>query len=275
MKAFPGRYPMARLNAASAKESTMKRASLSLVSSLFLFTGLGTPVAQAGDKVTLCHFPPGNPGSFHTITVSPSAAEAHIANHGDVPGECCAIDDVCDDGNACTANFCSDNACTSEPVDCDDGNPCTNEVGCDPHTGCIHEPVVCDAGQACHPGTGACLPVGQCPCWQGSNPIDLVTAAAAKNPFDCVELGKPTCDGNEIRMGGQGGGPNGAFASVTTRLSKPSADMCSRSISRGSGTCSCPPPPEPCGLVGFSGFAIPTALDEPNPCVAEFEAACA
>src|SRR5262245_7847464 len=253
MKAFPGRYPMARLNAASAKESTMKRASLSLVSSLFLFTGLGTPVAQAGDKVTLCHFPPGNPGSFHTITVSPSAAEAHIANHGDVPGECCAIDDVCDDGNACTANFCSDNACTSEPVDCDDGNPCTNEVGCDPQTGCIHEPVVCDAGQTCHPGTGACLPVGQCPCWLGSNPIDKVTAAAANgNPYACVELGSPTCNGNTISIGGQGSGPNGASASFAASLLKPSATACRAGAgTSGGGTCSCPPPPEPCAVTGF------------------------
>jgi hypothetical protein len=258
-----------------SREKTAKyRALLSVVCSTFLVTALGTPLARAGDKVTLCHFPPGNPGNFHTISVSPSAAEAHIANHGDVPGECCAIDDVCDDGDACTANFCSDNVCTSEPVDCDDGNPCTNEVGCDPQTGCIHGPVVCDPGQTCHPGTGACLPVGQCPCWLGSNPIDEVTEAASGG-FACVERGRPTCDGNDIRVSGEGSGPNGAFASQTTSLHKPSADSCFGPSSSGGGNCSCPPPPEPCPLGRFAGFSFPRPLDEPNTCVAEFEAACA
>jgi len=252
------------------------RTARAVACSIFLVTALGTPLARAGDKVTLCHFPPGNPGNFHTISVSPSAADAHIANHGDVPGECCAIDDICDDGNACTANFCSDNVCTSEPVDCDDGNPCTNEVGCDPQTGCIHEPVVCDAGQACHPGTGACLPVGQCPCWLGSNPIDVVTAAASRNRFACVELGSPTCDGNQMTIGGQGGGPNGAFASFTTSLPRPGADFCPAGTNTsGGGTCSCPPPPEPCPSGRFVGISFSIPVDEPNTCVAEFEAACA
>jgi hypothetical protein len=254
----------------------MKRSSLSLLSSLFLIAALGTPLAHAGDEVTLCHFPPGNPEHFHTITVSPSAAQAHIRNHGDVLGECCAIDDVCDDGNRCTANFCAEDACSSEPVDCDDGNPCTNEVGCDPQTGCIHEPVVCDAGHACQADTGACLPVGQCPCWLGTNPIDRVTAAAANGPFACVEPGRPTCDGNSITVGGEASGPNGAFAWRTTSLPVPSADACQAGPdTNGSGSCSCPPPPEPCPFGVVIGFAPYIPLAEPNPCVAEFEAACA
>jgi len=33
-------------------------------------------------RVTLCHFPPGNPANFHTITVGAAAVPAHLA-HGD------------------------------------------------------------------------------------------------------------------------------------------------------------------------------------------------
>ena len=38
-------------------------------------------------KVTICHFPPGNPSNAHTITVSANALTAHLA-HGDILGEC-------------------------------------------------------------------------------------------------------------------------------------------------------------------------------------------
>jgi hypothetical protein len=255
----------------------MNRSSLSLVCSLFLITALGTPPVQAGDKITVCHFPPGNPAKFRTITVGPRAARAHIRRHGDVPGECCAIDGICDDGNACTADVCIDDACSSRPVDCDDGNPCTVEVGCDPEAGCLSEPVVCDAGEACQRDTGACLPVGQCPCWLGSNPIDVVISAAARiNPFPCIEFGRPTCDGSVITLSGQASGPNGAMASFSAKQSKPTADACQEPpLTKGEGVCSCPPPPEECQVSGVIGSVGAHPLDEPNTCIAEFEAACA
>jgi len=40
------------------------------------------------DKVTICHFPPGNPGNAHTISVGSKAAQTHILKHGDLMGEC-------------------------------------------------------------------------------------------------------------------------------------------------------------------------------------------
>lgn len=40
-----------------------------------------------GDKVVICHVPPGNPDNAHTISVSPGALEAHLA-HGDTVGAC-------------------------------------------------------------------------------------------------------------------------------------------------------------------------------------------
>lgn len=39
-------------------------------------------------KVTICHFPPGNPSNRHTLSISPSALSAHCMNHGDTCGPC-------------------------------------------------------------------------------------------------------------------------------------------------------------------------------------------
>ncbi len=44
---------------------------------------------QYGNKVTICHRPPGNPRNAHTIRVGERAARAHLRNHrGDRPGPC-------------------------------------------------------------------------------------------------------------------------------------------------------------------------------------------
>lgn len=40
-----------------------------------------------GEKITICHIPPGNPDNAHAITVSINAMEAHLA-HGDSIGDC-------------------------------------------------------------------------------------------------------------------------------------------------------------------------------------------
>ena len=46
-------------------------------------------VTQAGvEKVTICHYPPGNPGNAQTITVGKPAVAAHVAEHGDTIGPC-------------------------------------------------------------------------------------------------------------------------------------------------------------------------------------------
>ena len=44
-----------------------------------LLAAFGASTAYAG-KTTICHFPPGNPANFHTITVSSNAVNAHV--HG-------------------------------------------------------------------------------------------------------------------------------------------------------------------------------------------------
>ncbi|PHS09795.1 MAG: hypothetical protein COA88_04280 [Kordia sp.] len=40
-----------------------------------------------GNKVTICHIPPGNPENSHSITISVNALDAHLA-HGDTIGDC-------------------------------------------------------------------------------------------------------------------------------------------------------------------------------------------
>lgn len=46
------------------------------------------PCGKNGDKVEVCHIPPGNPGKAHTICISPDALESHFENHGDFCGPC-------------------------------------------------------------------------------------------------------------------------------------------------------------------------------------------
>ena len=61
----------------------------------FVFNGLILPdaVAKADSKsaeekkVTICHYPPGNPENMQTLSVAESAVPAHLA-HGDTMGEC-------------------------------------------------------------------------------------------------------------------------------------------------------------------------------------------
>ena len=62
----------------------------------------------------------------------------------------CDVDDDCDDGDACTDNFCVMNSCAIAPTNCDDGNACTND-DCDAVSGCSNIPndIDCDDGFDC------------------------------------------------------------------------------------------------------------------------------
>jgi hypothetical protein len=62
------------------------RRSLLLTLTAFLFA-VSTAMAAHAQKVPLCHIPPGDPANAHTISVAPSALDAHLA-HGDYVGEC-------------------------------------------------------------------------------------------------------------------------------------------------------------------------------------------
>lgn len=138
-------------------------------------------IAFAGSaKVNVCHFPPGNPENYHTITVGEKALPAHLA-HGDLTGACNALcAEICDDGDACTVDDnedCEEVGCPDarEPVDCDDGLLCTDD-SCDPGSGCVNDPVVCNAPDlcttsVCDPNDGTCLDTPtQCDQGQQCNP---------------------------------------------------------------------------------------------------------
>jgi hypothetical protein len=168
------------------------------VTPILLFLGLvwlaAPTVATAGTpKVEVCHFPPGNPDNFHTITISENALSAHLA-HDDLTGACNALcADICDDQDACTVDDtgdCEQNGCpvARDPVDCSDSLNCTTD-GCDSANGCSNDPVectpldlchvsecaepegtcmetpvVCGDGEACNPDNGQCESAVECPC---------------------------------------------------------------------------------------------------------------
>jgi len=53
-----------------------------MLASLFATT-LFVSGLSSGDKVTICHYPPGNPANVQIISISTNALDTHIAQHGD------------------------------------------------------------------------------------------------------------------------------------------------------------------------------------------------
>ena len=179
------------------------RPRASICAPLFTLLVLAAPAWAA--QVQVCHVPPGNPGNFHTITISDNALQAHLG-HGDLVGACSAhCGQLCDDGNACTIDACdASERCltTHPPVDCDDGNLCTTDTcnpvsgcasapkicqdsdlcsvdSCDPLTGnCVFPPAACPTGQTCNPGNGSCENQAvTCPCSSLQHFDSLLTLA--------------------------------------------------------------------------------------------------
>jgi hypothetical protein len=82
---------------------------------VLLLVWLSVPALAAGDKVTICHIPPGNPENVQIIEVSAEAAQKHIDRHGDsiFGGQeiCDGVDNDCngfvDDGFP-LGQFCED-----------------------------------------------------------------------------------------------------------------------------------------------------------------------
>ncbi len=64
---------------------------LGIIAVSFMFTSNTKDNEQAGEKITICHIPPGNPDNAHSITIDVHAWPAHEA-HGDVIGDCSAPD---------------------------------------------------------------------------------------------------------------------------------------------------------------------------------------
>ncbi|MCX7955273.1 MAG: hypothetical protein N3A01_08840 [Bacteroidales bacterium] len=60
---------------------------LSCVLIVIAYSNYGQGNSGNNDKITICHYPPGNPNNPQTITISINALEAHLA-HGDYIGPC-------------------------------------------------------------------------------------------------------------------------------------------------------------------------------------------
>lgn len=101
----------------------------------------GAPALQtSAPKVTICHFPPGNPANFQVIVVGGPAALTHVSQHNDA---------VCSEADRdCCYGGSSPSVCTSFQTD---------EANCG---ACGH---ACPAGQTCTSGTCQCPP-GQTLC---------------------------------------------------------------------------------------------------------------
>jgi hypothetical protein len=171
------------------------------LSLLVLGLGLLATVVHATpeSEVTICHYPPGNPGNAHDITVGESDKPAHLA-HGDFLGPCaqdCRLHrEVCNDNTVCTTDTCntSNGMCGHTFVDCDDGNVCTTD-SCDTIMGCLHDPVSCDDGTECT--TDRCDPTTGCA--HGTVSCDdqnLCTVDLCENATGCEHI-PVTCTAGE------------------------------------------------------------------------------
>ena len=123
------------------------RASFILVVIYALMSGTlpwlpGSAEGAQKPKVTICHFPPGNPSNVHQITVGAAAVTAHVTNHHDA---------VCADGasNCCFESGSSPSVCTSFASDVDNCGACGN---------------VCTVGTACVGGACECTTPGTTLC---------------------------------------------------------------------------------------------------------------
>src|SRR5262245_62111820 len=130
-------------------------------------------------KVTVCHVPPGNPRQAHTISISQSAVDSHLA-HGDYLGEC----HVCEPGSTVTCYsgpLSTDGigACHAGTQTCADGTgygECTGEVTPSPEVCSDGLDNDCDgiADEGC-----VCAPASTVPCYDGPTGTAGVGACTA------------------------------------------------------------------------------------------------
>ena len=116
---------------------------------------------EKNEKVVICHIPPGNTGSAHTIEISLSAIDSHLA-HGDYLGQCnetepveppdCVSDADCDINETCANNVCIviDDDDIDED-DTDDEFECVTDLECEENQECLNNNCVdicldCDIG---------------------------------------------------------------------------------------------------------------------------------
>jgi hypothetical protein len=143
-------------------------------------------LAAPVEKVTICHFPPGNPDNAQVISVGEPAVEPHVTQHNDAvcaddDSDCCFgsadaasvctnfatdVNNCGDCGMVCTLSnarpACTDGTCTvaaCEPgfgdCDSDPSNGCETSLDTISHCGSCEN--ACPAGDLCT--AGVCTPM--------------------------------------------------------------------------------------------------------------------
>ncbi len=151
--------------------------------------GVRVAAAAGVPKVTICHFPLGNPANVQVITVGAPAVPAHIVNHNDTAcpagdSDCCfggshpsvctnfatdvnncgACGSTCTAGTSCIGGSCVAPTPTNTPVPTDTSTP--TETPTNTPNPCAG--VACPECQTCDPATGGCVeaapnsPCGTC-----------------------------------------------------------------------------------------------------------------
>ena len=182
----------------------MKRATFSSMTSILVLAA-GVATAAPQPKVTICHFPPGNPANVQVITVGAPAVPAHVANHNDAvcpagDSNCCfggsqpsvctdfatdtnncgACGNVCSAGGACIGGSCvaATPTNTSTPTETPTNTP-------DPCAG-----VSCGDCKTCNPATGACVAVpDNTACGDGGSCCAGSCSFTSSDPNNCGACG--------------------------------------------------------------------------------------
>jgi len=106
------------------------------------------------DPLVACTYPlNGNPCCINDINICDDKDPCTIDSCDVDTGACVYLPNVgkCSDKNACTTDdTCVAGVCSGVETDCDDGTACTDDF-CDTKAGCIHAPVnqACDDGSVC------------------------------------------------------------------------------------------------------------------------------
>ena len=159
-------------------------------------TGLATadgPCEEGPNgKVTICHVPPGNPDNAHTISVSPNAANAHLA-HGDYCGPC--VSATCaDDADCGEQEICVDGECVTPP-ECQTDEDCAGAEIC--VDGECVTPPECQTDEDC-PGAetcidGECVPPGECQADADCEDDDACTTDVCDPGAGCLHVPIDSC----------------------------------------------------------------------------------
>lgn len=130
--------------------------------------GLRGAGVLAAPKVTICHYPPDNPGNLQIISVGSASLPDHFAHGDTVFGDCCVDADCPASSGDCgvlvgcraDANGTSSCAYSDDSSICDDGDACNGLETCQQSACVAGTPIDCTGfGDQCN--TGVCSG-GQC-----------------------------------------------------------------------------------------------------------------